>query len=230
MRSKLISLFAILFLLCGCTEDGAEKKQTQEQNQNHPDTKIITTDKIEDIEAEFERADENTLVVFDCDGVLTTISWDRAKSNRQTILVNKKMPQLVDELQQREIKTVVLTALSAKASKKLQNPIKWRIETLKSLGYHFEKSFPSLENCWLPMPNNQPDSAYDQGVICCGRTRKDDSLKAFLGYASCHPSKIIFIDDSIRNIQHVEAFCKERRVVFVGIEYTEEKKLMERGE
>ncbi|MDR1289508.1 MAG: DUF2608 domain-containing protein [Holosporales bacterium] len=74
------------------------------------------------------------------------------------------------------------------------------------------------------MPNNQPDITYSQGVLCCGRTRKDDSLEAFLDYASHHPSKIIFIDDSIRHILHIGDFCKKCNITYVGIEYTAAKK------
>ncbi|MDR2598385.1 MAG: DUF2608 domain-containing protein, partial [Holosporales bacterium] len=92
MRSKLIGLLAALFLVCGCAR------------------KIITTDQIEDIEAELERADKDTLVVFDCDDVLIT------GPAHTKVLVSEKMPKLVDNLQQRGVQTVILTAYSINAS------------------------------------------------------------------------------------------------------------------
>ncbi|MDR1254875.1 MAG: DUF2608 domain-containing protein [Puniceicoccales bacterium] len=145
-------------------------------------------------------------------------------ASHDNILVSKKMPKLVDNLQQRGIKTAVLTAFSTKASKNFPNPMKWRIDTLKSLGYHFERSFPSLAHCYLRTSNNQLNSEYNQGIICCSGASKDDSLKAFLAYADYRPSKIIFIDDSIENVRSIEAFCRESNIDFVGIEYTESEK------
>jgi hypothetical protein len=240
-----------LFGMTGCSEKNIMQDQEKIYHMTNQ-SKIITADKIEDIEIELGKADEKTLVVFDCDDVLTTIRphfWERSNkeaflelhekefpnasrylllehlsqivASYDAILVNEKMPQLVDDLQQKGIKTIVLTAFSTKASHNFPNPMKWRIDKLQSLGYHFERSFPSLPNSYLPMPNDQPIGEYSQGIICCGGARKDDSLEAFLLQAGLQPSKIIFIDDSIENVRHIEAFCKKHKIDFVGIEYIE---------
>jgi hypothetical protein len=256
---RFLALLMASFLITGCTEKDVMQNRNQDQEKNHHmanQSKIITVDKIEDVETELKKADENTLVVFDCDGVLTIVSSPIVvKSNRKAflelynkefpnfsheqffdhlsqivafcanILVSKEMPELTDDLQQRNIKTIVLTGFSTKASRNFPDPMKWRIDTLKSLGYHFEKSFPSLTRCSLNMPNNQPNSEYNQGIIFCNGGRKDDSLKAFLAYAGYRPSKIIFIDDNIGNVQNIGILCKNHHIDFVGIEYTESDKM-----
>ncbi|GHT90701.1 hypothetical protein FACS1894122_01650 [Alphaproteobacteria bacterium] len=215
------------------------------------EAKIITTDKIEDIENEFAKADEKTLGIFDCDDVLTVNSsqilqkphrevflelrkkefpgdsreklcdrFTEIASLDHVFLVDERMPTVVKKLQNGKIKTMVLTALSGNTLPLLADPVQWRANTLKSFGYCFEGSFPSLKSKNFNILGYQSRVRYSHGVVCCGKVSKSDALKAFLSYAGFCPSKIIFIDDARENLEKMEQFCVENKIAFVGIEYT----------
>jgi hypothetical protein len=231
------------FLLCGCTE------KVQKMHQDHLVAKIITTDKVEDIETELAQIDENTLVVFDCDGVLVanTIQIMKKKnremsrklfekymgksdvtevlsimvSSGQGQLVNNKMPILVKNLQDKNIRVVVLTGFSASPFGHIKDPKVWRTDNLNSFGYHFEKSWPNT-----PQKKFSTSSAFYKGVIFCGDLSKDVCLNKFIAHSGMRPKKIIFIDDGIGNIHDVAEYCKSDGIQFVGIEYLEAEKIV----
>ncbi|MDR2737544.1 MAG: DUF2608 domain-containing protein [Puniceicoccales bacterium] len=137
----------------------------------------------------------------------------------ENFLVNQEMPRLVRDLKSKKARAVVLTALSTKPVASVNNPMLWRVETLRSLGYNFRKFWPRLrDRCFTEFDCRYPP-AYSSGVVCCGNTPKGASLEAFLGHANVRPGKVVFIDDKIENVEDVGATCKRNGIEFSGIEY-----------
>lgn len=140
-------------------------------------------------------------------------------------LVNEKMPLIVEDLYDKGIKSVVLTAFTTKPVSNIEDPLQWRIDTLKKFGYNFEKFWKNLPGCAFSALGRDSHPMYRSGVICCGDVPKSDCLSAFINHANIHPKKILFIDDNRKNIDDVASFAKEEKIDFVGIEYHEAKKI-----
>jgi FMN phosphatase YigB (HAD superfamily) len=223
---------------------------------------MITSDVVDDIEKQLEKINCETLVVFDCDEVLTTLSeqiWrskgreflvDWCKRNvpefnipelsreaffevvntilvsNQSFLVNRRMPEIVDNLRARGIKAIVLTALSSSPIGSIFNPVEWRLEILKNLGYDFKNFWNSLPRKVFAIPGENHFPTYDSGVICCDDVPKGKCLEAFLKYAGMEPRQVIFIDDVQENLDSVGEFCHTKDIDFVGIQYLEADKMV----
>jgi hypothetical protein len=213
---------------------------------------IIVADTIEDIEKRLKVADGNTLVVFDCDEVLTTLSeqiWQARNHDffvewctknisnfseealyeiatsilvsSKNLLVNQRMPELVENLYRRNIKSIVLTALSMQPVAAIRDPLAWRISTLEKFGYNFKMFWPSLSDKHFKELGEEYPPAYGSGVICCGSIPKSRCLMEFLTYANVRPDEVIFIDDKIENLEDVREQCALAKIEFLGIRYTE---------
>ncbi len=210
---------------------------------------IIKAEDITVIETQLENVDKNTLVIFDCDNVLTCINvgafhpdnrdcfYELVKKNNITqydlcdkirlplvleenILVNSRMVELVKNLENRAVKHMVLTAYSVRPLKEVKDPVQWRVDTLQSFGYHFEKLWePSFIELDEFLCNYNP--IFKDGVLCCDIFSKSECLKAFLSQIQWKPKKIIFIDDLLRNLVDVEELCVQEKIEYVGIEYME---------
>jgi hypothetical protein len=101
----------------------------------------------------------------------------------------------------------------------------WRINELKQLGYHLDKSWFEVEDQsldqFLPYVSNRKRSIeFIKGVVFTNESPKGEALKAFLRYTSIKPKKIVFVDDLIENIESVEIEARNSGIQFIGIEYT----------
>ncbi|MDR1207876.1 MAG: DUF2608 domain-containing protein [Holosporales bacterium] len=214
---------------------------------------IITAEDISSIIRVLDSIDEGTLVLFDCDDVLTTAnigvftrnpsatgvlrndfgriisrelpSADKAKSlsMSQTVvgaspvsLVNRGMPRLVAELQEKGIACLVITAFPSTPAPGMSQPLEWRNTTLKSFDYDFPRSWPGMSYTSL-----EGGSVFDRGIIYSGAVSKDKSLAAFLAHVKKTPRRIIFIDDFLENIMNMQKYCKANNIDFTGIHYIE---------
>ncbi|MDR0632154.1 MAG: DUF2608 domain-containing protein [Holosporaceae bacterium] len=209
------------------------------------ENRIVTAGTIDVLEHELKNANRDILVVFDCNGVLTANSdqimnnchrkifktlFQKHISDKSGMVeflscmvsatpdrpVNERMPTIIDDLQRRNVKVVVLTGLGANPFGKIKDPKKWRSDTLNDLGYHFENSWMSLGEKIF-----DDQSVYFKGIILCGGNAKSQCLKNFIEYANIKPKKIMFIDDSLKNLSDVSDFCRSRDISFVGINYLE---------
>lgn len=142
--------------------------------------------------------------------------------SNKNVLVNDRMPWLVNKLADMNIKAVVLTALPTKPIGKVQEPIKWRSNILSELGYNFGKFWKNLsdkkffENTIQPYP-----PAYHNGIICCDNVPKYLCLGEFLRYSNISPNRILFIDDNIDNLNGMQKWAYNYNIAFLGIQYHE---------
>jgi hypothetical protein len=211
--------------------------------------RIISAPNVDVIESELKNADADTLVVFDCDNVLTSNTdqilkkknWDilqtLSEKNIKDInkidvcasfllttkfsITNKKMPLIVRNLQRRNIRAVVLTGLSSAPCGKMGDPMEWRVATLRSLGYCFDGFWPTLSLKRFSNFFSTYDPCYYRGVVFCGGISKSVCLSRFLKYACIKPRKVIFIDDEINHLRDVGQLCSVLNIQFLGIEYNE---------
>jgi len=218
-------------------------------------SQIITIDLIDSLKTELNKADLNTLVIFDCDDVLLhktdsilkrdnadklkkcinlacishpfaylhmdSLKWIVLK-NCHRILVHNDLPSLVAKLQNRNIKVIVLTAIINKIIED-RNFIDLRIEELYKFGFDFSKNWNNLKETSLI--DQEESLYYKKGIICSGHKSKNVALGLFLKYSEFNPKKIIFIDDTKKNLEDVKIFSQKAGIEFLGIEYLAYKKI-----
>ncbi len=61
---------------------------------------------------------------------------------------------------------------------------------------------------------------YKRGILFSGDNNKGDALIDFLDFCEIMPSKVVFIDDKLKNLHAVEDAVKKRGIEFVGIRYS----------
>ncbi len=213
--------------------------------------KIISANNISIVEDQTKKLDEDSLVIFDCDNVLTTVKvgafniqnknflksymseepvskdkfYDKIRLilvNENTYIVNQRMVDLVKNLSKKNIRHMVATSYSVRPLKGIPDPMQWRIDNLHEIGYFFEKSWVDQEkDIVLNDFGTDHNPIFREGILFCDIFSKGDCTRSFFEYIGWIPKKIIFIDDVLRNLSDVGEFCCENKIEYVGIEYLE---------
>ena len=213
--------------------------------------KIISADNVSIVEDQTKNLDENSLVIFDCDNVLTTVKvgsfsiqnqnflknylreepiskdefYDKIRLvliNENTYIVNQRMVDLVANLSKKNIRHMVATSYSVRPLVGVPDPMQWRIDNLHKMGYFFEKSWDDQkQNVILNDFGTDHNPTFRDGILFCDIFSKGDCVRSFFEYIGWFPKKIIFIDDVLRNLSDVGEFCDENKIEYVGIEYLE---------
>lgn len=213
--------------------------------------KIISADEISVVENQTKNLDGNSLVIFDCDNVLTTVKvgtfnvqnkdflknylreefvskdefYDKIRLvliNENTYIVNQRMVDLVANLSKRNIRHMVATSYSVRPLEDISDPMQWRINNLHTMGYYFEKSWPDQnDDIVLKDFGTDHNPVFREGILFCDIFSKSDCLRSFFEYIGWIPKKVIFIDDVLRNLSDVGEFCDENKIEYIGIEYLE---------
>lgn len=132
---------------------------------------------------------------------LMTISSD-------PVLIDDRTPQFLQQIIQKGIPAMALTANLTGAFGSIQNMEQWRINSLRCLGIDFSKSAPyqtplTFDDLASYRGNY---STYLNGVLFVNGTAvsKGEAFLAFLEKTSLSPDKIIFIDDREENLKSLE--------------------------
>ncbi len=165
-------------------------------------TAIHPVDTLDSLEKEIDKLDEECLVVFDIDRVLGMQFFDYKKNKLVFSLLDKKIPEIIKKLQEKNIKTMALTATYAKYKQA-------RVSDLKSIGIDFSETFSFSSNNFI------------SGVLCSGIEPKGIALKRFLMAINFSPSRIIVIDDKIENIKSIFYTLPEADIL--GLHYIKAK-------
>ncbi|MBO7641644.1 MAG: DUF2608 domain-containing protein [Alphaproteobacteria bacterium] len=217
--------------------------------------KIISADDVSVIKNETKNTDEDSLVIFDCDNVLTTVKVGTFKAqnqnflknylheksvskdkfydkirlvliNENTYIVNQYMVDLVANLSKRNIRHMVATSYSVRPLKDVPDPMQWRIDNLHEMGYFFEKSWPDQkEDIVLNDFGTDHNPIFRDGILFCDIFSKSDCIRSFFEHIGWTPKKIIFIDDVLRNLSCVGELCDENKIEYTGIEYIESQRI-----
>lgn len=139
-------------------------------------------------------------------------------------LVEEDWPTIIKELQEREIKTLALTAAkTGPISSILPSFPNWRYSELERLGIHFSTAFPGtvlfkdLEDFGGDFPG------IEKGIVYCGhQASKGDLLLHILSAIKFTPALIIFVDDKRENLESLSDAIQQSfpSLHFIGIHYT----------
>ncbi len=204
-------------------------------------TYIRETDSLVDI---VDIGDQNTLVVFDLDDTLirgfgaATDEWFRAhvkelvdagKTASEAIdmvlpayaaaqcttrvqFVENSAPDILTELRTRKIRTIALTSRGRKEL------FAATFRQFSDLGITLKQDDPA----WQQMFTLEPlrgETRYQDGIIFCDGNNKGAALEVFFERLGYRPTHIIFVDDSLGNLQAVEKLAEKLHIRFNGFHY-----------
>ncbi len=120
-------------------------------------------------------------------------------------LLEPESPLLIDELQRMNKKVIALTSHPTGKFGKIANVERWKVDSLKAFGFHFERSFPQFQNqTFIELQKRDtPSPLYLDGVLFSRGFTKGEVLVAFLQKLTDKPKKVIFIDDLYKNLETV---------------------------
>jgi hypothetical protein len=154
----------------------------------------------EDIRAELENAESNTLIIFDIDDVLITYNdmvlrpcgaqfeptclkgidpkeiplLESIMFNEgKIILVEPSTPHLIDRLEKNRVKTIALTSARTGKFGVIENVEDWRLRILKQFNIDFSQSFPESQIIYFEKgAKKESDYAlFKQGIVFLGDER-----------------------------------------------------------
>lgn len=134
------------------------------------------------------------------------------------------IPQLINKLKEKGCTVLVLTATTTGSYGVIKDMEEQRYQDLKNLGMTFSDKYPRTIFKTLPKFRGNYPSIY-KGMIFCNEEPKGKALGAFLDYFNVKPSKIIFFDDHMYNIDSVNNECIKRNIPYHSYHYLGAKKL-----
>lgn len=142
-------------------------------------------------------------------------------------LTDPSIPRLIQKLQNQKIPLLGFTAIDTSDIPQIGFIPDWRAGELKRLGIDFHSttaSFPKENIEFTEIPAFRGTfPLYKDGILYSNvAPSKGHVLKAFLSKTNQTPSRIIFVDDSLENLQSVEAELKNAGVPYLGIHYREQ--------
>jgi hypothetical protein len=148
-----------------------------------------------------------------------------------SVLTDLDAPSLISKLQEKGILVLGFTAADTSQIPNVGSIPSWRKNELKRLGIDFSPTSKTSSIAKESIEFRQFSSfrgtypLYKEGILYCNVTAsKGDLLTAFIDKQRHKPSKIVFIDDTIENLESVEAALKKLGIAFVGIHYSTQAK------
>ncbi|WP_075883557.1 DUF2608 domain-containing protein [Candidatus Protochlamydia sp. W-9] len=141
------------------------------------------------------------------------------------VLIDDRIPQFLQEIIQKGVPAMAMTANLTGRFGPIQNMEKWRVESLQRLGIDFSKAAPySTPIIFDDLASYRGNySTYLNGILFVNGTMipKGEALLSFLEKANCYPEKVIFIDDREDNLKSVEIAIEKlnRAVQYHGIHF-----------
>jgi hypothetical protein len=148
-----------------------------------------------------------------------------------SLLIESQIPAILDDLKQKNIKVIALTAAMTGTLKGVQIEQK-RCDELKRLGIDFSSSFESHSSFYLHELKSfqgRFPMFYHGILLTNGDARKGDEINnkgevliAFLKRINWFPKKILFVDDKIDHLKSVEKSLTDLdpSIAFTGVEYS----------
>lgn len=140
-------------------------------------------------------------------------------------LIDQKTSSLIKDLQNSGASVFGFTALNTSMGPEVGYIPSWRTKELQDLGLSFEESSPlphkRIEFFQFP-PFRGTYPLYQDGVLYSNVTpSKGEVLTAFLDVVEQKPTRIVFIDDSLENIESVEQAMAEKEILVIGLHYVQ---------
>lgn len=141
-----------------------------------------------------------------------------------SILVEKKTPDLISELQKKGYKTIALTATLTSSIEKMDLK-KNRVDSLKKMGIDFSTSFTESNQIDFTslIPNRETYPLFFEGILFSNgenqANQKGVVLKEFLKTTQFTPKQIIVIDDRKPNLDSIYDSLKDSGIEIIGLHY-----------
>ena len=141
------------------------------------------------------------------------------------VLIDERTPFLLQQIIQRGIPAMALTANLTGKLGMIPNMETWRVKGLKQLGIDFSSTAPcQMRLVFDDLASYRGNySTYLNGVFFVNGTvvSKGEAFLSFLEKTNYHPNKIIFIDDREENLKSMEAALQklDRSIEFQGLHY-----------
>ncbi len=201
---------------------------------------IVETDKLADIR---EYIEKDTLVLFDIDnalahpvGLIGSDEWfchmikeeqSQGKDFVQALnvvlpiyyevqlqiplqLIEQSAPRFLSDLQKEGYDIMALTARSLPL-------VNRTISQLSAIDIDFSHNHIGPVYAIRQAPYIY---MYKRGILFSGDNNKGDALIDFLDFCQIVPSKVVFVDDKLKNLHAVEDAVEKRGIEFVGIRYS----------
>ncbi len=201
--------------------------------------KIIPVNHIEDI---FSYIDDQSVIVFDIDNVL--IEPKQVLGSDQWFESHLKNLQKQDSSFEKALHKALLdwsriiaitkvqpveecTVTVLKKLQRLKNPVLGlttrsfflaprTVEMLHSVNMDLSLNAPCKEEVFL---KNGRNILFHEGIIFASGTNKGKALKNFFSVIGFSCKKIVYIDDKLSNVEHLEKMCLENNIDFIGLRY-----------
>ena len=145
--------------------------------------------------------------------------------------VTPDTPQIFNEIKNKGYKLLGLTSGGTGAFGNMRSMEKWMVKSLKDVDIVFDKNFinakPGSLDQYIPSINKHYAKARhvcfpaaEDGIVFTCMASKGEVLEAYIQFANIKPKKIIFIDDRLKHVETVAAFCKKFNIEYIGYEYT----------
>lgn len=126
-----------------------------------------------------------------------------------SILVDERIPQIIQELTLRKVPKIALASHLTGAFSSIPNMEEWRLARLHAFRIDFAAGAPFPQKLiFHKLPSYRGNySTYREGVLFVNGTActKGEALAAFLEQIGMYPKKVLFVDDREENLKNVEA-------------------------
>ncbi len=143
-------------------------------------------------------------------------------STCERFVIEPQTLELLNKLHSLNKKVIALTSHPTGPFGAIPSLERWKVDILNSYGFFFNKSFPNFENQSFTdlVKENTPPPLYLDGAIFSRGFTKGEVLLSFLGrLKDFKPSKVILIDDLVKNHKTVQKSLQERGISYEGYWY-----------
>ncbi|MCH9633458.1 MAG: hypothetical protein S4CHLAM7_01830 [Chlamydiae bacterium] len=156
-----------------------------------------------------------------------TLSLPLLKAKK--VLTENNIPKIIKKLQEKNIKVIALTSCPTKPFGAIKNFEAWRLNHLAELDIDFEKTFKNLGRFQIDLQKGSriPKPIFTKGVLFSGGFSKAEVLSTFLKEIKFRPNQIVFVDDSLFNLEQMEVKLLELNIPHFGYFYDQSKNLNE---
>lgn len=139
-------------------------------------------------------------------------------------LVDKDLPNIIKNLQAKNIKVLVLTANWIGKFKNIEFVKSLRKKELQPFDFDFKKSWNTTDKIvFYDLPISLPETTiypiFEDGIISSCHLDKGIVLQHFLERIPQKFNRIIFVDDKAKNIRSIETFAKTNKIPTYCVHY-----------
>lgn len=144
-------------------------------------------------------------------------------TNGALSLVEQYTAQIIENLQNRCVPLIIFTSSSVGTIGAISRVEDWRYKELSRLGIDNSFSFVNKSPTQFDTLNSQRGNypLFKNGILSTNGSNntKGNVIKAFLELLDWKPTKVIFIDDELRNLNSVESSLSALGIPFIGLQY-----------